>query len=99
MDREEKIKEINSLIEQTKELEVGDREGLDKLKSGTDLIIRRVFGDDSPYVKKWNLEVKFLPMIVASTNDMEKKETWERGRKKALNLFDIMLKDIYLSGQ
>lgn len=95
MDREEKINEINNLINQTKELEYGDREGLDKLKSLTDLTIRRVFGDDSHFVKKWNLEVKFLPMIMGSTSKMEKKEIWERGRKKALNLFNTMLEDIH----
>jgi len=97
MDKEEKINEIDSLIEQTKELEYGDREGLDKLKSRTDLIIRRIFGDDSNYVKKWTLEVKFLPMVMGSTDEMEKKETWERGRNNALNLFNTMLEDIYLS--
>jgi hypothetical protein len=79
-------------------LEYCDREGLSDLKNITELIIRKIFGDNSDYLKKWSV-ITFSPMVIGPTSETLKTNAWNEGKTDALSLYKTMLEDIKWSNK
>lgn len=72
-----------------------DENELNKLKTGGDMLIRRVFGESSEYLRKFK-RIEFHVMVSPIPEHFER-EAWDRGKSETLNLLDTMLEDLKLS--
>lgn len=89
------IELVQSLINMVNELPHRDKEKLDALRRRTDMIIRKVFGDSSKYLKDRE-KITFFPMVSPAA-EQSYNETWQSGKSKMLNLFNTMLEELKLS--
>ena len=87
-----KIQIIRNLIDNLNELPHRDSNRLDAFLKRADMIIRKVFGDSSKYLKDLN-EIGFFP-VYADNYD----ECWISGKSSMLNLLNTMAEDLDLSG-
>jgi len=92
----DKIELVQSLIDQVNKLPHRDEEKLDALQRRAEMIIRKVFGDSSKYLK--DLEsIHFFPMAYPA-DERYYNETWLSGKNEMLNLFNTMLEELKLFG-
>ena len=96
MVRMNEIKLVQSLIDEVNELPYRDKEKLDALRRRADMIIRKVFGDSSKYLKDLN-NISFFPML-SPVAEHEYGERWRYGESQMLNLFNTMLEELKLFG-
>jgi len=87
------IKEIKKLKDRLEKLTCEDEDDLYDLMSETELTIRKIFGKESDYWKTWGI-FSFYPMQMGGTSDFVKKEEFPKRKKRALRLYDTMIKDI-----
>lgn len=86
------IEEIENLIEVVRELKYDDSKNLDDVKRRTALIIRKTFGNESPYLKDL-INIRFSPS--AYSGDYKTRiKAWKRGKDQFLNLLNILLEDL-----
>ena len=86
------IQIIKSLIDDLNELPHRDSNRLDAFLKRADMIIRKVFGDSSKYLKDLN-EIGFSPVCGGLFD-----ECWTSGKSSMLNLLNTMVEDLDLSG-
>ncbi|MBA7519585.1 hypothetical protein ES705_11664 [subsurface metagenome] len=86
---------IQSLIEMINELPHRDEEKLDALRKRAEMIIRKVFGDSSKYLRDLD-SINFFP--VWSSDENSYNECWRSGKSEVLNLFNTMLEELKLFG-
>lgn len=72
-----------------------DENELNRLSTRGDMLIRRVFGESSEYLRKFS-RIEFHVMVSPIPEQYER-EAWGRGRSETLNLLDTMLEDLELS--
>lgn len=94
---EKKIELIQGLIEQFGELSHRDDEELDALQRRAKMIIKKVCGDSSAYLKDFD-DIRFHPYGYPSTEAYEDK-CWETGRQEMINLLSTIKEDITLSSE
>jgi hypothetical protein len=94
-----------SLRKGFEDLETLDASGLNSLRDRGRMIIRRVFGEDSPYVQRF-FDIGFYnpgPFIgyVDQPETPAERESdlryWRSGQRESIALIDIMLEDLELS--
>jgi len=90
------IELVQSLIDEVNKLPYQDKEKLDALRRRAEMIIRRVFGESSKYLKDLN-NIRFFPLFL-STDKEELNKSWVSGKNKTLNLFNTMLEELKLFG-
>jgi len=91
------IELIDELIEELKGLKYKDRAQLDLIRRRAEMVMRRVFGDDSRYVQDLK-EIGFSSRISLSTDKIERKY-WSSGEDELYNLFNTMKEEINLFGE
>lgn len=98
---------LESLRDSFENLEVLDKPGLNSLRDRAHMIIRRVFGANSPYLERLS-KIRFHPgsvPIVSSSGrgsvspaEAHRQErAWRWGQEESINLIDTMLEDLELS--
>jgi predicted nucleotide-binding protein len=92
---EEKIKLIQSLIIQFRELPHRDEGRLDALRRRARMIITKVCGDSSTYLEDVN-KIRFYPMV-APTTEAFKDERWASGQREMINLLTTIEEDLTIS--
>jgi predicted nucleotide-binding protein len=90
------IELVQSLIDEVNELPHRDEEKLDALRRRAEMIIRKVFGESSKYLKDLN-NIHFFPMVYPAEEDYYN-ERWLSGKSQMLNLFNTMLEELKLFG-
>jgi predicted nucleotide-binding protein len=95
-----KIELIQSLIDELNELPNRNEEKLDKLQKRAEMIVRKVFGESSKYLKDLG-KINFYPLIYvfsldSTTDEKYYNESWNSGKKQMLNLFNTMLEELEL---
>jgi predicted nucleotide-binding protein len=85
---------IQSLIDGVNNLPHRDSNALDALQKRAEMVIRRVFGDSSKYLKDLD-NIDFFPMIAPADEDYYN-ESWLSGKSQMLNLFNTMLEELAL---
>jgi len=86
---------IQSLIEKIRELPHRDEKKLDALRKRAEMIIRKVFGDSSKYLKDLG-SINFFPKWSLDKNSYN--ECWRSGKTEMLNLFNTMREELELFG-
>ena len=81
---------VDSLLEQAQKLPLRDSEALDALRRRAEMIIRRVFGDSSPYLKSVD-NIQFLPRVHPSSKHAE---IWQSGQSEIINLIKTMAEEL-----
>jgi predicted nucleotide-binding protein len=94
--RMNEIELVQSLIDEINELPHRDEEKLDALRRRAEMIIRKVFGESSKYLKDLN-NIHFFPMVYPAEEHYYN-ESWLSGRSQMLNLFNTMLEELKLFG-
>lgn len=90
------IELVQSLIDVVNKLPRRDEEKLDALRRRAEMIIRKVFGDSSKYLKDL-ANINFFPMFYPA-DEHYYNETWVSGKSQMLNLFNTMLEELKLFG-
>lgn len=90
------IKLIQELINSTKQLKYKDSNTLDAIEKRAEMLIRKIFGDDSLYVSKLN-NIWFYPMVAPCPQHLEI-ETWESGKNSLINLLNTIIDEVKLFG-
>lgn len=88
---------IEALIKDLTALPHRDDAKLDALKRRTNMIVRKVFGETSDYLKEV-ASIHFYSMVgYEGQPDSDHDESWHGGRSRMMNLFNTMLEEINLS--
>jgi predicted nucleotide-binding protein len=94
----DKIRLIQNLKKQVKQLKMENRSDLDAIQRNIVLLINRFFGELNEY--KTGLKEIDFPEADPYENDFpEKADTWYSGKEKMVNLLDTMIKDLKISEQ
>jgi len=92
----DKIKLIQDLIDKTANLPHRNEIELDALKRRAEMIIRKIFGDSSHYLKDLK-SINFKPgVIFAGMDGSIYDKSWSKGQSKMLNLFKIIKEELIL---
>ncbi len=86
------IELIQSLLKDLDELQNRDEHKLDALTRRSEMIIRKIFGNDSKYLKDLK-DIDFFPRIYPSTEEYYQ-EKWISGKNQMLNLFKTMIEEL-----
>lgn len=86
---------IESLIEQTKSLSDFDGVALNALKERAKMIIGNIYGESNKGYPATISNIQFYPYF-EPVDDLERKESWDSGRGKMLNLLNTILEEITL---
>jgi predicted nucleotide-binding protein len=87
---------IQSLIEEVDKLNYNDEDALDKLRRKSNMIIRRLFGDASHYLKDLN-SISFISAIYPTSHDLDRQH-WLSGKHQMSNLLHILIEELELFG-
>lgn len=90
------IELVQSLIDEVNKLPHRNEEKLDALRRRAEMIIRKVFGESSKYLKDLKY-IHFFPMFYPA-DERHYDEMWLSGKSKMLNLFNTMLEELKLFG-
>jgi len=85
---------IKELISQARNLPLRDEGRLDALLRRAEMIIRRVFGDNSKYLDDLKT-IQFYPNFAPVDEDTEI-TFWESGQRSLINLFQTMIDELTL---
>jgi len=90
------IELIKNLISSTSKISYSNKEEFDVIKKRTEMIIRKVFGDNSHYLEDMK-NISYSPRILISGGTTDWSGYFLSGLKHFKNLLQIMLEDIKLS--
>lgn len=87
---------LTSLLEEAKLMSYRDG-NLDKVKKRSEMIIPKIFGNDTAYLEKFN-KIRYSPMIAFSGMDNSiYQSSFETGKSQLINLINVMLEDLSLT--
>lgn len=90
------IELIESLINSAKKISYDSKEEFDVLQKRTDMIIRKIFGENSHYLEDLN-NISYTPMYVIGGSNTDWRSPFEKGLKEFRNVLQIMFEDKKLS--
>jgi hypothetical protein len=85
---------IDSLIQQLDGLPVGDDPALDALRQRADMIVRKLMGDQSPYLQRLET-VRFWPLMGGGDDDYSR-EAWNYGAAQFRNALLALREELVL---
>lgn len=85
---------VEQLLVQLNDLPHRNKEALDKLYKRSEMIIRNLFGIDSPYLKTLT-SIDFYPRVYP-TDEITRDMRWKSGTSALKNLYETMLEEITL---
>jgi predicted nucleotide-binding protein len=86
---------LKSLRDRFAELPFEDENGLHRLSTRGEMLIRRVFGESSSYLRTFR-DISFWSGT-HGTDESYERPFWEQGKNETVNLIDTMLEDLELS--
>jgi predicted nucleotide-binding protein len=90
-----RIELIEEIIEQAKKLAYGDN-NLDLVVKRTEMMIRKLFGDNSHYINTLKL-IRYHPMMYTlDSPDSVFRRSFNSGKLELLNLLDVIKEDVSL---
>lgn len=91
-----KIELLESLVAETNALNYSDG-NLDKVRKRSEMISKKVFGDNSEYIDKLK-KIRFSPSLVYSgMSNSVYYSTFQSGKNELINLLNVMLEDLSLT--
>lgn len=87
---------LENLLETAKKISYVNKEEFDVLEKRTEMLIRKLFGDESHYIKDLK-NISYSPIIFVSGSTTDWKSPFESGLKQFRNLIQVMLEDKKLS--
>jgi|SRR5690554_106457 len=90
------IELLENLVETASKISYNNKEEFDVLEKRTEMLIRKLFGDDSHYINDLK-NIRYSPSIIVSGSSTDWKSPFERGLKQFRNLIQVMLEDKKLS--
>ena len=90
------IELIENLLESVKKITFNKLDEFKVLEKRTELIIRKLFGDESHYIKEFK-NIHFFPSVIISHGSNDWKGSFESGLKQFRDLIQIMMEDKKLS--
>src|SRR5688572_22498801 len=90
------IELLENLLESAKKVNYETKDQFDVLEKRTEMIIRKLFGSDSHYLKDLN-NISYSPSVVFSHGKTDWKSYFESGLKQFRNLIQVMIEDKKLS--
>lgn len=91
-----KIQLIQSLLEEANTLNYNDG-NLDKVRKRSEMIAKKVFGDNTEYVDKLK-KIRYSPSIAYSgMSDGVYYSSFQSGKNELINLLNVMLEDLNLT--
>jgi hypothetical protein len=87
---------LENLLDTAKKISYDNKEEFDVLEKRTEMLIRKLFGDESHYIKDLK-NIRYLPMIIVGGSSTDWKSPFESGLKQFRNLIQVMLEDKKLS--
>lgn len=90
------IELIEDLINRAASVTYDNKGEFDALKKRTAMIVRRVFGDQSHYLKELT-DIKYTPIMIIGGVQNDWRSPFERGIKEFRNVLQVMLDDRKLS--
>jgi hypothetical protein len=98
---------LKSLRDDFKDLRVFDNEELDRLRRRGEMLVRRLFRADSPYIQELaNIAFsRVMPFAISSSGSsypssesrrQARENTWRSGQTKVVNLVNAMLEELEL---
>ena len=82
---------LENLLEQAGALPHRDEGARDSVERRTHMMIRRIFGDSSPYLSSLRY-IEFYPMM-SPTDESDKDNSWREGQQSLINLIGTMLEE------
>ena len=89
------IELLENLLESAKKISYDNRDEFDVLEKRTEMLIRKLFGDDSHYLTDLK-NIRYSPMVIFGGND-DWRTPFESGLKQFRNLIQVMLEEMKLS--
>ncbi len=90
------IEILENLLDTAKKISYNNKEEFDVIEKRTEMLIRKIFGDESHYIKDLS-NINYTPMLVFGGGDTDWRTPFERGLKQFRNLLQVMLEDKKLS--
>jgi hypothetical protein len=90
------IELLENLVESAKKISYDSKEEFDVLQKRTEMIVRKLFGNDSHYLEDFE-KIKYSPGIVFGGVKTDWRTPFERGLKQFRNLLEVMIEDKRLS--
>jgi hypothetical protein len=88
------IELLENLLDTAKKISYDNKDEFDVLQKRTEMLIRKLFGDESHYIKDLN-SIHYSPLIIIGDDDW--RSPFESGLKQFRNLIQVMLEDKKLS--
>lgn len=89
---------LEGLRSEVEGLKFRDENQLDACKRRTDMLARRIFGDDSKYLEDLS-RIRFYPMVyVGDMTEEDYRPSWNNGKAELLNLINTMIEERVLFG-
>lgn len=85
---------VEQLLKQLNDLPHRNKEALDALYKRSEMIVRNIFGTDSPYLNNLT-DIDFYPNIYP-TDEITRDMRWKSGTSELKNLYETMLEEITL---
>ena len=89
------IELLSSIIEDIKQLPYRDGDKLDGIRRRYEMIVGKVFGVSSKYVKDI-ADIEFHPMFYPAPETV-KGELWESGKTRFINLINVLIEELELT--
>jgi hypothetical protein len=86
---------LENLLDTAKKISYDNKEEFDVLEKRTEMLIRKLFGDESHYIKDLK-SISYRPMMIFGDNT-DWKSPFESGLKQFRNLIQVLLEDKKLS--
>jgi len=90
------IELIENLIASAEKISYDSKDEFDVLQKRTDMVIRKLFGENSHYLEDLN-NISYTPMYVIGGSNTDRRSPFETGLKEFRNVLQIMLEDKKLS--
>jgi hypothetical protein len=90
------IELLENLIDTTKGISYTNKDEFEPIRKRTEMIVRKLFGDESHYLKDLN-NISYSPMIIFSGSNTDWKTPFESGIREFKILLEVMLEDKKLS--
>ena len=88
------IGKIDAIMDDLSNLPKGDKVAVSNFKDRARMIVTKIFGEDSDYVRKIN-KIQFFPLTVLRDFDRSKDDkAWESGKSRMSNLLKVMKEEI-----
>ncbi len=92
----QEVELLENLLETSKSISYDNQEEFNILEKRTEMIVRKIFGDDSHYLRDLK-NIAYSPLIAIAGIDSDYKGSFEHGLKRFRTVLQVMIEDKQLS--